>query len=484
MNDSAKRYGILLSILLCSLPAMTRAQAPTPAVGTVIQGRILDAESREPVPMVEVVLIATVHRTTTDHDGRFAFQGVPAGTYTLRATRLGYAPLLMANIRAQDGEPVTLELPMTRSVVQLQEITVTPGTFTFMGTGTNVRQTMSREDIESVPQIGEDVFRAVNRLPGLSSGDYSAHFSIRGGRHDETLILLDGLELYEPYHLKDFNEGAISIVDVEVIDGVQLMTGGFPAQYGNKRSGVFDITSRTPESDHARYSLGLSVMNARGMARGPLWNGRGSWLASARSGYMDLVFGLIKQNKLPSPRYHDVFLKAQIDLDRNHALSFDVLHAGDRYTFDAPSTTGFLDSLSTRENARNGYGNSYAWATLKSTFGAKAIVRSMASASLVTRSRDGFERYVNRTEPLYTVKNERDYSILGFKQDWTHGFSDAYVLGYGIDVRGLRNTDSFRSQAFQDPNDPSQDPSGTYPVTTTPASGRRAPGWGSISPID
>jgi len=77
MNDSAKRYGILLSILLCSLPAMTRAQAPTPAVGTVIQGRILDAESREPVPMVEVVLIATVHRTTTDHDGRFAFQGVP-----------------------------------------------------------------------------------------------------------------------------------------------------------------------------------------------------------------------------------------------------------------------------------------------------------------------------------------------------------------------------------------------------------------------
>jgi hypothetical protein len=119
---------------------------------------------------------------------------------------------------------------------------------------------MTREDIESVPQLGEDVFRAVNRLPGLSSGDYNAHFSIRGGRHDETLILLDGLELYEPYHLKDFNEGAISIVDAETIEGVQLMTGGFPSQYGNKRSGI-DITSRILRPTE-RYNVRINFMNA------------------------------------------------------------------------------------------------------------------------------------------------------------------------------------------------------------------------------
>ena len=66
-------------------------------------------------------------------------------------------------------------------------------------------------------------------MRGLSSGDVAAHFSIRGGRHNETLILLDGLEIYEPYHLKGFNEGAISVINVETIEGVELMTGGFPA---------------------------------------------------------------------------------------------------------------------------------------------------------------------------------------------------------------------------------------------------------------
>ena len=172
---------------------------------------------------------------------------------------------------------------------------------------------MSREDIESVPQLGEDIFRAVNRLPGLSSGDYAAHFSIRGGRHDETLILLDGLELYEPYHLKDFNEGAISIVDVETIDGVQLMTGGFPAQYGNKRSGVFDITSRTPETDKARYSVGVSFMNARAMARGPLWGEQGlvAGVRRAAATWTWCSHSSTRTN-CPSPDYHDVFAKLQV----------------------------------------------------------------------------------------------------------------------------------------------------------------------------
>jgi hypothetical protein len=349
----------------------------------------------------------------------------------------------------------------------LKKITVTPGTFSFMKTPTSTPQTMSREDIESVPQLGEDVFRAVNRLPGLSSGDYAAHFSIRGGRHDETLILFDGLELYEPYHLKDFNEGAISIIDAETIDGVQLMTGGFPAQYGDKRSGVFDIASRTPELDRSRYSLGLSVMNARAMARGPLWGGKGSWLVSGRSGFMDLVFNIIKQNQLPSPRYEDFFAKLQVQLNRNHKLTSDILYAGDRYRFDAASTTGFQDTFKTRENARNGYGNSYVWTTLQSALGSRTVVRNMVSASLVTRSRDGSELYSLTKVPLYTLTNKRNFSILGFKQDWTTGLSEADVLSYGLDLRRLQNNDTFKSVVDKDPNDPAADPNAVYPVRSS-----------------
>lgn len=431
-----------------------------------VDGRILEAESQAPVSHAEVVLSATDLRATTDREGRFVLSGIPLGTYTLRVSRVGYVPLVRENVRVEPGRAVNLPLQMRRIVTLLEEITVTPGAFSFMDKGSTSSHTMSREDIESVPQLGEDLFRAVNRLPGLSSGDYSAHFSIRGGRHDETLILLDGLELYEPYHLKDFNEGAISIIDAQTIDGVELLTGGFPAQYGNKRSGVFDITSRTPEQDRARYSAGLSFMNARAMGRGPLWDGKGSWLVSARSGYMDLVFRLINQNGLPSPRYHDVFAKLQRTLNPSNLLTFDVLHARDRYTFDASATTGFQDAFRTREKARNRYGNSYVWTTLVSSLGRRTTVRTQLSAGLVTRSRDGFEQYVDIDRPLYSLTNARDYSILGAKQDWTFRLSDASMLSWGIDARRLHNTDRFERVVGQDPNDPSRDEAGAFPLTT------------------
>jgi hypothetical protein len=179
-----------------SLPAIVVLAQSTPAeAATEVRGRIVDAESRDPVYLAEVSLVGAGLRTTTDTDGLFQFREVAPGTYKIRATRLGYEQLVREGVWVRSGDELDLELPMSRVVVPLEEITVTPGTFSFMDADASTRQTMSREDIESVPQLGEDVFRAVNRLPGLSSGDYSAHFSIRGGRHDETLILLDGLEL-------------------------------------------------------------------------------------------------------------------------------------------------------------------------------------------------------------------------------------------------------------------------------------------------
>jgi hypothetical protein len=432
-SGSARARLFLAPLLYCLLPALALAQTPAEEAGRIL-GRLLDAGTREAIVSADVALAGTGRSTRTDAEGRFAFEAVEAGSYRLRAARLGYETI-EEDVQVSAGSELVLELPMAPRAVPLEEMTVTPGTFAFMDAGGSISQTMSREDIESVPQLGEDVFRAVNRLPGLSSGDYSAHFSIRGGRHDETLILLDGLEIYEPYHLKDFNEGAISIIDTQTIEGVELMTGGFPAKYGNRRSGVFSIASRRPRLDHARYNVGLSFMNARAMAMGPLAGGKGSWLVSGRSGYMDLVFNIINQNDLPSPRYHDVFAKMEIDLDSEHTLSFDLLHAGDKYTFDASSTTGFRDSLDSREKATNKYGNSYVWTTLESALGERTTVRTMLSAGLVTRSREGSEQVVGAADPIYELTNHREFSILGIKQDWTHSLAESYVLGYGAFLR-------------------------------------------------
>lgn len=441
-----------------------------------LRGRVVEAATGHGIPQAEVVLVGTPHRTFTDDDGRFELPGVAPGAYTLSVLRLGFRPLRQPITLPRDPGGALL-LRLEASPVALDQITVTPGSFSFMSGGASVRQTLSREEVEAVPQIGGDIFRAVNRLPGLSSNDYAAHFGIRGGRYDETLILLDGMELYEPYHLKDFNDGAISIIDASTIDGVELMTGGFPARYGDKRSGVFDIRSRTPEEERTHVDVNVSMLNSRLMARGRFAGERGAWLASGRVGYQGLLFQFIDQADLPRPEYEDVFGKLTYRFSARHWLDVDVLHAGDRYTYDIAATTGFLDTIPTREAARTRYGNSYLWATLQSSLGAHTTVRTRASGALVTRSREGSERALQLTAPFYSISNDRRFTIAGLAQDWSASVSERDLFQFGFDLRAERNRDTYRAVVYQDPDDPEPPPPGVYPIVTSPRvekSGTRA----------
>ena len=136
------------------------------------------------------------------------------------------------------------------------------------------------EEVETIPQFGEDIFRAVTRLPGITGDDFSAKFTVRGGENDQVLVRVDGVELYDPFHLMDIGGGALSIIDVGLIEGVDLLTGGYPAEYGDKLSGVFDVRTRTPQPGRTHAAVGLSMMNARALIEGG--SERSSWLVSAR----------------------------------------------------------------------------------------------------------------------------------------------------------------------------------------------------------
>ncbi len=464
--------GVLVpGALLCAITANAVAQSsgstsrPDTATEAAILGEIVDAASGKPVSLAQVTLRGTTLRALTDLNGGFALRAVAPGVYALEAQRVGYEPLVREGITVRADETVRLALSLTPAPFRLAEVTVTPGSFSFLEAGPVTRQRISRADIEAAP-FGEDLFRALNRLPGLSSGDYGAHFSIRGGRHDETLILLDGLEIYEPYHLKDFNEGALSIIDVETIDGVELLTGGFAARYGDKRSGVMNITSRTPKEDGTHLSLGASFANAHALAEGTFANRRGSWLLSGRRGFADMLLRIISKNETKAPSYEDFFGTMRYRLHPNHTLAFNALHAGDRYQFAINGTTGFNDTIKARESADNRYGNSYAWLTLRSLVGQHLAVRTLASAGVVTAARHGDESEVLRPVELYGVDGKRDLSVLGFKQDFTYQRSDRMVIDWGYDLRSMHADFDWTNRVTQNPDDPTPDTTGYYPRVT------------------
>ena len=110
--------------------------------------------------------------------------------------------------------------------VQLEPIVVTPGRFTIYE-GASAKISLSKQEIERLPLIGNDLMRVGHIFPGVASSDYSTRFSVRGGEKDDISVRLDGMELYNPYHLQDFG-GAVSLIGLGLIQDTNLLIGGFP----------------------------------------------------------------------------------------------------------------------------------------------------------------------------------------------------------------------------------------------------------------
>ncbi len=431
-----------------------------------IRGTLEDAETGEPVPAGTIQVLGLGLAAATDIEGRYEFPALAEGVYALSIRHLGYEPLVVDVYHGNGHFESSYTIKLQPTVLNLSDVTITPGSFSFMDVSPASPQTLTREDIETVPQFGEDIYRAVKRLPGLSSGDYAAHFSVRGGRPDETLVIFDGLELREPFHLKEYQDGALSIIDIEAIDNVNLMTGGFPTEYGNRMSGVFDITSRDPREGENKYTLGLSLMNARATTEGTFANGKGAWFTSARRGYLDAVLGLLNADDIPKPAYYDIFSKVRYDLNENHRISVNLLHSRDRFTFDTIATTGYLDTIDTKEYADNTYGNSYLWTRLQSKLHDQVRVTTLLSAGLVTQSQFGYERYTRNDEDIYSLDDNRDYTVYQAKQDWQLDVTEWLMFKTGIDLKQEDVDYKLVSTVGQNPDDPSPDSTQHFPVVT------------------
>ena len=228
--SAPSRWKIAIVAFLPFIPNLAAAQAR-------VTGLVRGNGSGEYVANAQVEIVERRLRTLSGPDGTFDFEVVPLGTYTLRVARIGYALTELA-LTVDDTATVVLSVDMEPVALRLSEIVVTPGHFGVMETEVVAERTVTRDEIETLPQLGEDVFRAIKRLPGVAAHDISTKLNLRGATDQELLVTIDGLELYEPYHLKDL-DGVLGIVDVHSIGSIDLVTGGFGVEHRRLR---YDVT--------------------------------------------------------------------------------------------------------------------------------------------------------------------------------------------------------------------------------------------------
>jgi hypothetical protein len=166
--------------------------------------------------------------------------------------------------------------------------------------------------IEQLSQLrigGEaDIFRALQMLPGvLTSSQISSGLFIRGGSPDQNLVLIDGMTVYNPTHLFGF----ISAFNNDAIKDVELIKGGFPAEYGGRMSAVLNITQKDGNRDRIEGLVGLGLISSRASLQGPL--GNGSFFIGGRRTYLDAILGLLPEDpQAPLPTFNFYDLNAKI----------------------------------------------------------------------------------------------------------------------------------------------------------------------------
>ena len=272
-----------------------------------ISGTVKDAATGEPLPYTNIMVLNTDFGTASDINGYYIIPTIPTGEYSVQFMMIGFTTLgEKINI---SNENIRLDVELSPKVIDVNEITVSGERMRFEKKVDISRVNISNRDIRKAPAFVEaDLFRTLQLLPSVSaSNDFNAALIVRGGSPDENLILLDGTEIYNPYHIG----GVFSTFNADMISDAEFLAGGFPAKFGGRLSSVLSITGREGDSKNGRlpksldgvkkywdFSKGsgnISLLSSKFLAEGSLY--KGSWMFSARRTYFDKFVDMYYNSK-------------------------------------------------------------------------------------------------------------------------------------------------------------------------------------------
>ena len=223
------------------LPLLLILWVPATAAQTTgkINGRIVDAESGEPLPGVNVLIEGIVQGTSSDVDGYYVIVGVRPGTYTLRASYVGYATERQEGIRISVDLTTTVDFTLREAVFEGEEVIVTAEAIRVRKDLTSSEARVTAETIDRLPV--QELGQILSVQAGVTE---RGGFHIRGGRSSEVVVMVDGVPVTDTY------DGSTALqLENDGIEELQVISGTFNAEYGNAMSGVINVVTKEGRND-------------------------------------------------------------------------------------------------------------------------------------------------------------------------------------------------------------------------------------------
>lgn len=301
-----------------------------------ISGYVKDAGSKEALIGASVTISKSKKGIPTNQYGYFTVTLPNADTSIVIFSFNGYTPVVN---KFFGGKNIQLNVFLEPEANTLNDVVVRSNR-----NADNVQKTQMGvidvpiRSIKELPVLlGEhDILKTIQLLPGVQSGqEGTTGFYVRGGNSDQNLIQMDEATVYNPSHLF----GLFSTFNINAVNSVKLIKGGFPSQYGGRLSSILDIKMKEGNKEHFQAEGGLGLISGNLTLQGPIKKDKSSFIISARRSYVGAFLKLV--SKSTSYRFYDINAKINYELGIKDHLFLSVFRGNDNAAYTAANSLNY-----------------------------------------------------------------------------------------------------------------------------------------------
>jgi hypothetical protein len=342
-----------------------------------IIGTILDKENGELLPFATINIPESNTYTLSTNNGTFYFN-YPTANNTIHITisYIGYTD--MDTILNLSQSTLSCQFKLNRKTYEMKMVEVKENKLEMIDYRNDVdfATTINPSKLSDLPVLAEtDIFRALQLLPGISYRENSSELNIRGGSGDQNLILFDGLTLYNLSHYF----GVFSSLNPNVIKDIQVYKGGYDSRYGERVSGIVDITGKSGNQLRPTIYGDINLLSANIAAEIPIGK-KITFIAAGRRSYSDIYATEFSKdlfdktytpyNKAPNTtftesepqfNFYDYNFKMTYRLSNLENIAFSAFRGKDYYNNSYTTVNNQMENYVNEFNTWGNYGYNASW---------------------------------------------------------------------------------------------------------------------------
>ena len=241
MEETMFRKFLSTTIIVLLFAMVTLAQTGK------ISGTIVDRETNQPLIGANVLVVGTSLGAATDVNGNYNILNIPAGTYSLKASYLGYQDVVIEDVRVNSGLTTQQDFKLPTKSLETQTVVIVSERPLIQKNATNAVRIVNAEDLETLP------VRSINSVLQLQPGIFNLNgvLYVRGSRADETNYMIEGVSTK---NILSNNGGNLVTIIPDAVSQIQVQAGGSSAEYGSASGGIISQDFRTgTDSYHASF---------------------------------------------------------------------------------------------------------------------------------------------------------------------------------------------------------------------------------------